>query len=399
MPAIAPPLPLPARWRVLGLACLAALASMMSFQMIPPLVGLLVERHGLSHGGAGLLMAFYALPGFLFALPAGMLSDRVGPARVAASSLILLTAGTFLMTGLGAWTLFPGRFLGGVGAVGAAAVLPSILHRHFPGPGVGLAMGLYQGTMPLGTLLAFSFAGGVALAHGSGTVFAVAGSLCAVAALAFFLLYREHPEDWERRKVMRSRPLAQAFRLSGMGWRIWALAGTWAMFNACLLGFLTFGGDFLHQAGYPLETANRLDGLPMLVGLPLVPVAGMLLTNRGRRLAALLAGTLIPAACVLLVLNHPSRAALWLVPLGAAMALIPPAVFTFVPSLVPPDRVGTAFGILFTVLNLVLFLAVPLAGRLRDLSGSYDLPFLFLTLLGLAGSACVLLLARGGERE
>ncbi len=47
---------------------------------------------GLTHAQAGALMSYFALPGILFSLLSGMLTDRYGARTVGLISLLLMSA-------------------------------------------------------------------------------------------------------------------------------------------------------------------------------------------------------------------------------------------------------------------------------------------------------------------
>jgi len=389
--------PLPSPWRVLFLSYLASLAFGFSFQAIPPLVELLVSRLGFTLGGVGLLMGLFTLPGILLALPGGVLSDRIGHGRVALGALALMTAGTLLMLVLTPLALFGGRFIAGCGAAVLVTAVPPIISRSFPGRQAGSAMAVYNTAMPVATLVSFNLFAGRARELGIPAVFAAVAALCAATFLAFLLGFQEHPEDRARRREAGARPPAAPSGLLGLGPGLWILSLAWGFNNIAVLGFLTFGGDFLHQRGYDLAAANLIDSLPMAFGLLALPAAGFLVGTPARKGWAVLAGCLLPALAILLFLADPGRAVWWAALMGVGMGVIPPAVFTAIPLLVPPGRVATGFGVLNTVFNLMVFAGVPAAGVLRDATGGYPAAFLALSAAGAAGGGFALLLARKGH--
>jgi MFS family permease len=385
-------------WRVLVLAYLASLAFAFSFQMIPPLIPLLVGEHGLSHGGAGLLMGLFTLPGIFFSLPGGVLGDRVGHGRVALISLALMTAGTALMLPLSPAALFSGRLLAGCGGAVLVTVVPPILNRAFSGPRTGLAMGIFNTGVPLGTLVTFNLLGGIARHVGLATVLAGVAGLCAATGLCFWLGYQDHPGDWAGRKgdeaVRPPVPPRAGFSLRGLGAGLWILALAWGLYNMAVLGFMTFAADFLVLHGFAPGAADFTASLPMLASIGLLPLAGALVRTPRHKGAAILAGCAVPAAAILLILADPPRSTAWTVLMGVGMGAIPPAVFTAVPLLAPPGRVATGFGLLNTVFNLFVFAGIPAVGVLRDAHGGYDAGFIVLAAAGFAGAAATIALMR-----
>ncbi len=385
-------------WRVLVLAYLASLAFAFSFQMIPPLMPQLVGEQGLSHGGVGLLMGLFTFPGILLSLPGGVLGDRVGHGRVALVSLALMTAGTALMLPLSPPALFGGRFLAGCGAAVLVTVVPPILNRAFSGPRTGLAMGIFNTGVPLGTLVSFNLLGGIARQVGPATVLGGVAGLCAATGLCFWLGYQDHPQDWAGRREIQPVPPPvpprAGFSLRGLGAGLWMLSLAWGLYNVSVLGFLTFGADFLVLRGFGPAAADFTASLPMLASIGLVPLAGWLMRTPRHKGAAILAGCAVPAAAILLVLADPAHSTAWTILMGVGMGAIPPAVFTAVPLLVPPGRVATGFGMLNSVFNLFVFTGIPAVGLLRDATGGYAAGFTALAAAGFAGAAFSLALMR-----
>ena len=57
---------------------------------------------------------------------------------------------------------------------------------------------------------------------------------------------------------------------------------------------------------------------------------------------------------------------------GTAQSTIPVSTFALPADVTKPERVGLAFGILYTGLNVGVLIGPALAGLLRDVSGSYQ---------------------------
>jgi predicted MFS family arabinose efflux permease len=147
---------------------------------------------GAGAGATGVLHTAQTLPFLLFAIPAGVLADRVSRRRVmtAAEAIrVLALAGVLALVLLDGLTLPRLALLGAIGACGtvaysvaAPALVPALVPRH--------ALAAANGRLELARTLAF--AGGPALAGalvgwaGGGPAFGVAAalSLCAVVLLA-----------------------------------------------------------------------------------------------------------------------------------------------------------------------------------------------------------------------
>ena len=66
------------RWTILGVMTFCQLAFAVTFQSIPPILGILVTTFNISYAQAGGLMSLFSFPRIFFALPSGLLVDRYG---------------------------------------------------------------------------------------------------------------------------------------------------------------------------------------------------------------------------------------------------------------------------------------------------------------------------------
>jgi predicted MFS family arabinose efflux permease len=68
---------------------------------------------------------------------------------------------------------------------------------------------------------------------------------------------------------------------------------------------------------------------------------------------------------------------LWFVLMGIMFGLPPGAMMSLLPQALVPDRLATGIGVYYTVFYLGIAAALPLAGLVRDLSGSPAAPLYF----------------------
>jgi MFS family permease len=131
------------RWTILGLGTFCILTYGVIFQSIPPLIGILVEILNVSYARAGALMGLFILPAIFLSIPGGMLTDRFGPRN-------------------SYWIIAIGRLVAGIGAAVLLVVAPKIITSWFYDREIGLAMGIFNISMPLGTILSLNFMGAIA---------------------------------------------------------------------------------------------------------------------------------------------------------------------------------------------------------------------------------------------
>ena len=381
--------PAVSRWWILFLVHLSVLAFALNLQMIPPLVPNLVSKIGLTHTQVGVLMGLFTLPGIFLAIPGGRVSDVIGPRSVALWSLALLTVGAFLMLPLHPWFLYTGRLCSGIGGAVLVVVAPQIIARTFHGRELGLAMGIFNTAVPIGTILAFNLLGFFAGRFGISVVIMVTASFSLVSMITFFFTYAD-PQQ-----VSTEAPTAGSGTLKGLGGSIWLISLVWVLFNISILAYFTYAIDHFTGGGMNGSTARFISSLPMLLSIFLTPLAGFAMHRYGLRWSLPLVGCAIASFAILLILTpDKTMIVVWSILLGIGISMVPPAVFTMVGEVVPPSRVGTGFGLMTTIFNLGVFFGIPLIGHARDLTSTYRSSFIFMSIIMGIGAVVAMLSTR-----
>ncbi len=368
--------PAVSRWWILFLVHLSVLAFALNLQMIPPLVPSLVSEIGLTHTQVGVLMGLFTLPGIFLAIPGGRVSDVIGPRNVALWSLALLTVGAFLMLPLHPWFLYTGRLCSGIGGAVLVVVAPQIIARTFHGRELGLAMGIFNTAVPIGTILAFNLLGLFAGKFGIPVVIILTGSFSLISMTVFFLTYADPQQDFN------DAPTAGSETLKGLGGSIWLISLVWVLFNISILAYFTYTIDHFTGGGMDGSTARFISSLPMLLSIFLTPLAGFAMHRYGLRWSLPIVGCAIASAAILLILTpDQTMIIVWSILLGVGISIVPPAVFTIVGEVVPPSRVGTGFGLMTTIFNMGVFFGIPLIGHARDLTSTYRSSFILMSII------------------
>ena len=118
----------------------------MLYAALTPLLPEFSDDFGLSKGGAGLLVAVYAVGVLAGAVPAGLAAARFGPKRVALGGLVVVALASIAFGFAGdVWTLGAARFVQGLGSAlswaGGLAWLISASPRGRRGELLGTALG------------------------------------------------------------------------------------------------------------------------------------------------------------------------------------------------------------------------------------------------------------------
>jgi MFS family permease len=339
---------------------------------------------------ASALASFAVLQLLVYAalqVPVGLLVDRFGPRRLIVSGALLMAGGQVVLALADQVPLaVVGRVL--VGA-GDAMTFISVLRL--------VTAWLPPGRIPLMTQLTgligqsgqiLSAIPLVALLHTSGwtTAFLSAASASVLAAVLVLLLVRDAPAGTPRRYDSPSMAevgadLASAWRHPG------TRLGLWTHFTAQFSGTvfaLLWGFPFM-VSGESLDrtTASALMTVFVLAGMLAAPFVGVTVERHPLRRSWVVLGVVtVTVVAWTLVLAWPGTAPVWvLVFLVLAMALGGPGsliAFDFARTFNPPNRLGTATGIVnvggfVAALITMLLIGVVLDIRGADAVHGYDL--------------------------
>lgn len=386
------PRKLETRWKALFYVYLSMLAYSFLFQVIPPVLGLIVSTLEISHAQAGALMSFFALPGLLISIPGGLLTDAYGPKKVSLVALAIAAAGA-LLVGLGGSypLLVAGRIITGIGAGVIAVVTSQTISRWFAKKELGSAMGIYNTAMPIGTILALNIFGRIAAAaNWRLPVILTAG----YALFVLVLFYFKHPGLPAEEISVKREPAVPA-TAPGSLWKtvssVWPVALIWALFNAASISYLTFGSEYFITAGYEPGYAGFLTSLLMIGSFLFSPLVGYLTDRVGRDEYFIIGGSAVLALLLVLVPRFGVHPLLLGGAIGLSAAFIPAPVFSLVPKIIPARQLGLGFGILSTCLNIGVLLGPFLVGLSFDRTLSYLCGFNLMAIFSLAAAVIALL--------
>jgi predicted MFS family arabinose efflux permease len=374
------------RWKILTVLFLSQLSFAVTVQSIPPVMSLVIAHFHLSHHEAGLLMGMFSLPGIFLSLPSGMLSDRWGVKPVGIVALILTAGGTLLVAvGQSFPVVLAGRMIAGMGAVTLVVIVPKAVAQWFAGGEMGMAMGLFNTAMPLGTIVMLNV--GPVLARFGGWRTGIWATLIftALATVIFITLYRNPATS------RSPAPENPAGTRSGrkIGLPIWLVGAAWGFFNMSIMSLFTFAPDFLVGRGLNLGRAGFDTSLVMVGSMLFSPVIGYLTDRAGRKAAFIGIGGVGMAVLLLFLPAVGGNFGVLFLAVGVAAALIPAPIFSLVADVVDHDRLGLGYGILSTILNLGMFVGPQIVGWGRDITGSYTASFWLMAFFALLATVSI----------
>ncbi len=377
------------RWVYLVLLSFLRVAMGMQFQSVGAAGPAIRDELGLDYAALGALAGSYLMLGAVIALPAGWLSARFGDRRILLAGIgLMMAGGVGLGLSHGFAVALGFRLLSGCGAVMLGIVVSKLVMDRFPGPELGLAMGVLLGAWPLGI-----GAGSIGLPYLVDAIgwrgvmlatAAVCGGFLAMAAMTV------------PRQPRRAGPSIGA----GLGWpailAVIAAGFVWTFANAGYIIVLGFAPSYFVEHGMTLAGAGLVLSLFSFATIPVGPAGGWIGQRFGRPLG-LTVLCIVGVSAGILLLPESGHPALLLLGLGAILGLPSGLIVALPARVLAPEQRAVGMGLFYSVFYACLGALSPFAGWLRDVSGVATAPFMAaagLNLLTLAALWAFVMLAK-----
>ncbi|MCX7942628.1 MAG: MFS transporter, partial [Dictyoglomaceae bacterium] len=279
-------------------------------------------------------------------------------------------------------SLLISRFIIGFGGVIFAVVGLRIIGEKFKGNKLGRAIGYWGTAMPLASILSFNIFPYIAQSFGFKSPMIVLLVFTLFVLLWALFLYKE---DNMEKDVNFS--FINLFK--SLSSKVIILGVLWGLFNAGSLSFFTFAPDYFVLKGYSENYAAFISSLYML-GSFLSPVLGYLLDVASKPSLFILIGSILLSFFLTLIYFISSPFIVILS--GISAVLVPPTVFYLLPKFT--KNLGMGYSILNIFVNFSTLISPYLIGYAKDVSGSYFISFILMSLFVLIGGILSLNLER-----
>ena len=364
----------------LGWVCIYLLKS-----VVPPLLPVLSAELGLSHAEAGLLETAYLIGYIAAKMPAGALSDRLGPRRLLAASMVGYGAASAATMWAGGFAdIFALRLLVGLFQGVHLPVANALLSDRF-GDRQGRAIGFNESGPNVGNTLAYPLTVAIMSVWSWRAAFLVLSLPAFALSAVAMLLMRDEPK----------RPSDEATHGAGVRgyWRVllpYAIAH--GVYNLVLRAAFTFTPSFLVEyRGMTVASAGVLAAALPLAGILAKVSSGFVAERAGRRLSICGATSLSAVFLAsLVVLPGGSYVAVNLVALGLTVYSFSPIIYASTAASLPSALKATGLGAVTMIGSVVGAVSTSLVGALID---GYGYGFTFMSVAGvtLAASAVIYL--------
>lgn len=437
-----------ARWSVLALVAFTMLCGYFIADMMAPLQDLLqspVAVGGLGWSGDdyGTFTSAYGWFNvfFLMLIFGGMILDKMGVRFTGLMAVIIMIVGVSLKWfgvshDFGGATLsifgsdwgYPlliaslGFALFGVGIEICGITVSKIIVKWFKGKEMALAMGLEMATARIGTGLAIGFTPLLCRAFGNTISMPVLiGLLFLCIGLLTFLVFTVMDKRYDKERAEADAEEAEEpFRFTDI-FDIVKIRGFWyiallcVLFYSAVFPFLKFAPNLMiNKFGVAVALSGVIPALLPFGNILLTPFFGNLYDRKGKGATIMLVGAMMLVGIHFLfsipALNNWFVALVLVMLLGIAFSLVPSAMWPSVPKIVPENKLGTAYALIFWVQNWGLMGVPLLIGKvlekyckIGELDGKplydYTLPMYIFTAFGVLAVIFALLLKREDKKK
>ena len=428
------------RWGVLILVGFILSVNYYFYDAFSTLKDLLKAEFNFSNTDYGLFVSFYSIPNtfLLMAVIGGIILDKLGIRRTGFMFVGFMALGA-LLTAYGASETYSnggpgyglmesflpsyspqlkmmlaGRFFFGLGAETSIVVVSKILVKWFKGKDLALAFGLKVGFGRLGTFAALQLS--PVLADGgsnlTGAIWLAAILVCT--GLLAFLVYMLLDAKLDSQAIQKQEKKAPAepFKFSDvfdiLGNRAYLyIALLCVTFYSAVFPFLAYAPDFFaDKFGFTDIQSGRITSLLPVGTLMFTPFFGWLIDRKGKSATAMIFGS-VTLLIVHLVFGFTNILPyVPMVLLGIAFSLVPAAMWPSMVKLVDENKIGTAYGLMYSIQNLGLWAFPLLAGIILDRTNpgnpevtDYSYVIIMFAALGLLGLLFALLLKHEDKKR
>jgi len=414
-----------ARWTVLIVVAFTMFCGYFITDVMAPLMDLLRDEFGWTATEYGFFnMAYGWLNVLLFMLIiSGIILDKFGARITGIGACILMIVGCALkyyaisqaftgtIFGLKTQVFYAciGFAIFALGIESAGITVTKVIARWFKGYEMALAMGIQVAVARLGTALAMSTTIPLAGYFNSLSAPILLGLVALCIGLIAFLVFCVMDKKMDASEVHLEKEQEEPFRIKDIFSIItsrgfWLIAILCVLFYSAVFPFLKYATSLMINK-YNVEPglAGNIPAILPFGTILLTPLFGGIYDKKGKGATIMIIGAamliLVHGTFSLPVLNVWWFAAFLMILLGIAFSLVPSAMWPSVPKIIPENKLGTAYALIFWVQNIGLSLVPLLIGWVLDKyciteNGSYDytLPMTIFTGFGVLALLTALLL-------
>jgi len=381
-----------ARWTVLIVVAFTMFCGYFITDVMAPLMDLLKDELGWKATEFGTFnMAYGWLNVFLFMLIfGGMILDKLGVRITGLGACTLMIIGCAIkyyaisnsfdgtIFGLKAQVFIAcvGFAIFALGIEMAGITVTKVIVRWFKGYEMALAMGVQVAVARMGTGLAMVITIPLATYFKSLSMPILIGlfALCIglLAYLVFCVMDRRLDKSIDPASVEPEEPFKFSDIFSIISNRgFWLIALLCVLFYSAVFPFVKYATSvMINKYNVDPSLAGTIVALLPMGNILLTPLFGGIYDKKGKGATIMILGAalliIVHFLFSLPVLNIWWFAAILMILLGVAFSLVPSAMWPSVPKIIPENKLGTAYGLIFWVQNIGLSMVPFMIGLVLD---------------------------------
>lgn len=386
------------RWVVLFVASAIMFMNYYFYDALSPLKDLMTTNLGFSSSDYGMFMSAYSVPNVFLAMAVlgGIILDKIGIRPTGFIFILFMALGAsitaygasdaYLAGGFGysfmnsfltqyspaLKMMYLGFFVFGLGAETSIVALSKVIVKWFKGKELALALGLNLAIGRLGTALALSLSPKLIYPEWTNAIWF--GVLLLWIALVAFIIYMLLDLKLDRQEKVNVEDPEDEFKWADLRFLVTNRSFIFitllcVTFYSAVFPFIKYAPDLLmNKFSMARDTAGNVSSYLMFGTILLTPLFGWITDNKGK------SATLMYLGSALLIIAHLMFAKTYIEPripifiLGIAFSLVPAAMWPAVTKIVGENKLGTAYGFMFSVQNIGLWAFPMLIGLVLDSS-------------------------------
>ena len=385
-----------ARWSVLALVAFTMLCGYFITDVMAPLKNMLETQMAWDSSDYGFFTSAYGWFNvfLLMLIFGGMILDKMGVRFTGLMSTIIMVVGV----GIKYWAIASdfggsmvhifgvsistqvlwasiGYAIFGVGIEIAGITVSKIIVKWFKGKELALAMGLEMACARIGTALALGVTPLLAEHFQSVSMPILLGLLLLCIGMISFVVFvvmdakrdQELKETAAPEEPFRFRDIFDIIKLKGF----WYIAILCVLFYSAVFPFLKYAPDLMiNKFGISSKLSGIIPSLLPFGTILLTPFFGNLYDRKGKGATIMLIGSFMIVG-IHLLFAIPAFTSWWLalaliIALGVAFSLVPSAMWPSVPKIIPENKLGTAYALIFWIQNWGLMGVPYLMGKVLN---------------------------------
>lgn len=385
-----------ARWSVLALVAFTMLCGYFITDVMAPLKNMLETQMAWDSSDYGFFTSAYGWFNvfLLMLIFGGMILDKMGVRFTGLMSTIIMVVGV----GIKYWAIASdfggsmvhifgvsistqvlwasiGYAIFGVGIEIAGITVSKIIVKWFKGKELALAMGLEMACARIGTALALGVTPLLAEHFKSVSMPILLGLLLLCIGMISFVVFvvmdakrdQELKETAAPEEPFRFRDIFDIIKLKGF----WYIAILCVLFYSAVFPFLKYAPDLMiNKFGISSKLSGIIPSLLPFGTILLTPFFGNLYDRKGKGATIMLIGSFMIVG-IHLLFAIPAFTSWWLalaliIALGVAFSLVPSAMWPSVPKIIPENKLGTAYALIFWIQNWGLMGVPYLIGKVLN---------------------------------